>query len=162
MPLRWQCGSRSRYIIHKSNLDRDSLSLLLRSRNGGWLFEHCTCGRSLSRPPNHILIFLLALRFALKISCFNCDDRRQASDRQESRSRRVQVCDIHGLSRRQPGFSIARTRTCRVELGLVLCRFLKIRNQEARFFLQFSERRNCESKNDSFLIHFTILMAYDS
>ena len=47
-------------------------------------------------------------------------------------------------------------------LELVLCRFLKIRNHEPRFLLLFSERRNCESKNDSFLIHFTILLAKDS
>ena len=44
-------------------------------------------------------------------------------------------------------------------LELVLCRFLKIRNHEPRFLLLFSERRNCESKNDSFLIQFTILLA---
>ena len=45
---------------------------------------------------------------------------------------------------------------------LVLCLFLKIRNCESRFLLPFSERRNCESKNDSFFIHFTILLANDS
>ena len=41
----------------------------------------------------------------------------------------------------------------------VLCRFLKIRNRESRFLLPFSERRNCEANNYSFLIHFTILLA---
>ena len=40
---------------------------------------------------------------------------------------------------------------------LVLCRFLKIRNHESQFYLLFSERRNCDSRNDSFSIHF-----YDS
>ena len=39
---------------------------------------------------------------------------------------------------------------------IVLCRSLKIRNREFRFLLLFSERRNCESKSDSFSIHFTI------
>ena len=34
---------------------------------------------------------------------------------------------------------------------------LKIRNHESQFLLPFSERRNCESKNESFSIHFTIL-----
>ena len=45
---------------------------------------------------------------------------------------------------------------------LVLCRFLKIRNCESQFYLPFSERRNCDSRNDSFSIHFTILLANDS
>ena len=45
---------------------------------------------------------------------------------------------------------------------LVLCRFLKIRNHESRFILPLSERRNCELKNDSFSIHFTILLTNDS
>ena len=54
------------------------------------------------------------------------------------------------------------TMTAETDKGLVLCRFLKIRNRECRFLLPFSERRNCESKNDSFLIHFTILLANNS
>ena len=49
-----------------------------------------------------------------------------------------------------------------VALTLVLGRLLKITNRESRFLLPFSERRNCESKNDSFSIHFTILLANDS
>ena len=54
------------------------------------------------------------------------------------------------------------TMTAETDKGLVLCRFLKIRNRECRFLLPFSERRNFESKNDSFSIHFTILLANDS
>ena len=40
-----------------------------------------------------------------------------------------------------------------------LCRFLKIINCESRFLLPLPEMRNCELKNDSFLIPFTILLA---
>ena len=42
-------------------------------------------------------------------------------------------------------------------IHVVLYRFLKIRNRESRFLLLFSERRNCELKNDSFAIPFTTL-----
>ena len=47
-------------------------------------------------------------------------------------------------------------------MTLVLCWLLKIRNRESRFLLPFSERRICKWKNDSFSIHFTILLANDS
>ena len=53
---------------------------------------------------------------------------------------------------------------CQVSSGgggdeLVLCRFIKIRIRDTRFLLLFSEMRNCESKNNSFSIHFMILLA---
>ena len=38
-------------------------------------------------------------------------------------------------------------------VGIVFCQFLKIRNCESRFLLPFSERGNCESKNESLSIH---------
>ena len=57
----------------------------------------------------------------------------------------------------------AKKQDCsRRSLELVLCQFLKITNCKSQFYLPFSECRNCELKNDSSSIHFTILLANDS
>ena len=60
---------------------------------------------------------------------------------------------------RNPSHIYLQSALCR---ALVLCRFLKIRNHKSRFLLPVFERRNCESKNNSFLINCMILLANDS
>ena len=59
--------------------------------------------------------------------------------------RRGAVLDLGPESIGKPILEVLKLR---IEIR-VLCQ-LKIRNFESRFPLPFSERRNCESKNDSF------------
>ena len=58
--------------------------------------------------------------------------------------------------------SLGRTGGRGRRLEIELCQFLKIRNCESRFLLPLSKMGNCELKNNSFSIHFMILLANNS